>query len=128
MRRRIRYPDRITQVPQSRFKEFDRLDNNNRLAGTPGQNIYGLANIRMNDVFELLKSLRVGKDKPAKFVPVDLTISIENPCAKRINNGLKTRCTFRDHTMRKRVGINGISTKVFQHAAHNTFTGCDIAS
>src|SRR5687767_4426233 len=127
MLRRIRYPDGITQVAQSGFKKFDRLDHNNGLAGTPDQNVYGLPNIRMNDVFQLLEGLSVGKDKPAKFVPVDLTIFVEYPCPKCVENGLVTRRTFCNHTMRKRVGIDGISAKVFQHAPHNAFTGCDIA-
>ena len=64
----------------------------------------------------------------AKFAAVDLAIFIEQPCAKFIQHGLITRRAFGNDTMGERVCINGIRAEMFQHAAHNAFAGCDIAS
>src|SRR6266496_4792115 len=80
----------------------------------------------MNNIFENSQRLPVCEYKPPEFSAVDLTIFIQGPGAEFIQNRLITWRTPRDDAMREGIRINRVCSKMFQHAAHNAFTGRDI--
>src|SRR4026208_2291967 len=82
----------------------------------------------MDDIFKFGQGLLISKYNAPQFAAVDLSVLFKQPCAKLIQNVLITRRAFCNNTMRKRVCINCVCTKMLQHAAHNAFTRCYIAS
>ena len=79
MLRRIGDPDGIALITQSRFKQFDRLDHNDALAGTPGKDIDCLEDIWMDNILQLFQRVLIGEDKMSKLGAVDLAILLKQP-------------------------------------------------
>jgi hypothetical protein len=96
------------------------------LAGAFGKNIYGLKNIGMNDTFQLIQRIFVCKYQMPKLAAVDLSILAEQPRTELIQYGLIAGRSFGNDTMGKRVGIDRIRAKMFQHAPYHAFAGRDV--
>ena len=70
-------PDRIAAIAQFRFEQLDRFDHNDLLAGTLDEDIDCLADIGMDNLFQLSQRILIGKDKMPELAAVDLSILVE---------------------------------------------------